>query len=217
MKMHQSLLMLSLPNSGSTWLADLIAKHSRWDRYCMEFFNPIRSPKHYNTLARNFGCELHACYKNIADPGDEMIDRDIRESWGTEEFNFTKEVFSPFKLEAFARHFRCFVLLRDLGDTFPPKRARIWSFYEHAWFALKEAGLLGNAYPAWHFEDRAMQAHAIMQAAIVVDAERLGVPVIRYRDLFEDEGLKPRLEAAIGECDDRLVSALQETRRLVER
>lgn len=167
-----SLLMMTLPNSGSTWLAEVIAKHSSWNRYCMEFFNPIRSPKHFLTLSRNFGCELLQCYRNIAEPGDEMIDHDIRESWGIEDFNFTKEVFSPFKLEAFMRHFRCFVLLRDLGDTFPPKRARIWSFYEHAWFALREQGMVDGR--ATHFEERAMQAHGVMYQAIAVDAARLG-------------------------------------------
>lgn len=213
--MQPSLLMQTLPNSGSTWLADVIAKHTRWNRYCMEFFNPIRTPKHYATLSRNFGCELHACYRNVADPGDELIDHDIRTSWGVEDFNFTKEVFSPFKLEAFARHFRCFVLVRDAGDTFPPKRLRIWSFYEHAWFALREQGLVDGR--ATHFEERALQAHGVMQSAIVLDAQRLGVPIIRYRELFNDEGLAARLEEAIGECDGSLLTAIQESRRLVER
>lgn len=210
-----SLLMMTLPNSGSTWLAEVIAKHSSWSRYCMEFFNPIRSPKHYSVLSRQFGCELMACYRAIAEAGDEMIDHDIRESWGMEEFNFTKEVFSPFKLEAFTRHFRCFVLLRDLGDTFPPKRARVWSFYEHAWFALLEHGLVDGRLT--HFEERAWQAHTVMSQAIAGEAMRLGVPIIRYRELFDDEGLAARLEAAIGECDGRLLSAIQESRRLVER
>lgn len=214
--MNKSLLMLTLPNSGSTWLADLIAQHSSWNRYSMEFFNPLRSPKHYRTLARNFGCELQGCYRNIASAGDEWIDDDIRKSWGLEQFNFTKEVFSPLKLEAFTRHFRCFVLLRDAADTFPPKRARVWSFYEHAWFALVEAGLLDSAGET-HFEGRAQAAHYAMQTMIELDARRLGVPVIRYRELFEDDGLQAKVEAAIGECDDRLLAALQETRRLFER
>lgn len=210
--------MLTLPNSGSTWLAEAIALHTSWNRYCMEFFNPLRSPKHYPILSRNFGCELQACASNIADPGDELIDQDIRSTWGMEDFNFTKEVFSPFKLEAFARHFRCFVLLRDAGDTFPPRRARVWSFYEHAWHSLLFHDCLPEpAQELLHFEDRAIAAHAVMTNALKLDAQRLGVPVLRYRDLFKDEGLQGRLEAAIGECDSRLLSAIQESRRLFER
>lgn len=213
--MHQSLLMLTLPNSGSTWLADLIAQHSSWNRYCMEFFNPLRSGKHYETLARNFGCELQGCYRNIASSGDEWIDVDIRHSWGLEQFNFTKEVFSPLKLEAFTRHFRCFVLQRSAQDTFPPRRVRVWSFYEHAWYALREAGYLDG--DQQHYEDRARAAHACMQSLMLLDAQRLGVPVIQYRELFDDQGLAEKIEAAIGECDGRLLAAIKESRRLVER
>ena len=213
--MHESLLMLTLPNSGSSWLADLIARHTDWSRYSMEFFNPLRSPKHYETLARNFGCELAACYQNIASPGDEWIDDDIRQSWGLEQFNFTKEVFSPFKLEAFTRHFRCFVLQRSAEDTFPPKRIRIWSFYEHAWFALRDAGYCDGK--PRHFEARALAAHAVMQSMMLLDAQRLGVPVLQYRDLFDDAALPGKLQAAIGDTDGRLLAAIKESRRLIER
>src|ERR1700759_2119445 len=104
--MTSDLLMQTLPNSGSTWLANLLARHLPGCRYSEEFFNPLRNPKYESILSRRFGCELISCYRNIALDGDRCIDDDIRNTWGMEGFSFTKEVFSPFKLEAFTRHFR---------------------------------------------------------------------------------------------------------------
>lgn len=212
--MSESLLMLTLPNSGSTWLADLIARHTRWNRYSMEYFNPIRNAANFNTLSRHFGCELLSCYRNIAKTGGPGIHSAIRETWGQDVYNFTKEVFSPAKLPVFVQHFRCFVLLRSAADTFPPKRARVWSFYEHSWQAMHDAGdeLVGE-----HFEDKALIAHLHMQERLQSDAQALGVPVINYRELFDDSQLQGKMEAAIGECDGRLLGAIRESRRLVER
>lgn len=206
--------MLSLPNAGSSWLAELIAAHTRWSRYCMEYFNPLRNSRHYGQLALHFGCELIDCYRHIATRGEASIHTAIERTWWSDDYNFTKEVFSPLKLEAFAQHFHCFVLTRELTDTFPPKRARVWSFYEHAWHALASAGveLIGH-----HFEDRAIVAHTYLQGEMQRDAARLGVPVIRYRELFDDAGLEARVQAAIGECDRHLLDAIRASRVLSER
>lgn len=212
--MSESLLMLTLPNSGSTWLADLIARHTHWNRYSMEYFNPLRNPAHFDTLSRHFGCELISCYRHIAAGESPGIHSAIRTTWGQDVYNFTKEVFSPAKLPVFVQHFRCFVLLRSAADTFQPKRARVWSFYEHSWQALHDAGdeLVGE-----HFEDKALIAHLRMAGQLLQDAQALGVPVINYRELFDDGQLQRKMEAAIGECDGHLLHAIRESRRLVER
>jgi hypothetical protein len=211
---NESLMCLTLPNSGSTWFGELIAMHSSWSRYCPEFFNPLRNPRHYARLSQRFGCELVSCYKNIA-LGDhtELLDADIAATWDREEFNFTKEVFSPFKLPAFARRFKCFVLLRSEADTFPPHRLRVWSFYEHAWWALRQAGA-----PVYGLtvEERARCASRLMQERIEVDAQRLGVPVIHYRELFSGNA-QAVVAAAIGECSDELRAAIESTRVLASR
>ncbi len=176
-------LLLSLPNSGSTWLADIVARRSGV-RYFMEYFNPLRNPRHEQVLVRNFGCELVSCYRNIVSAGDAQIHDDIARTWGRDEFTFTKEVFSPFKLPVFVEHFQCAVLLRSSDGVFPPSRARVWSFYEHAWHALREAGhdVFERGARA-----RAIEAHHFMRAVLYRDALRLGVPVIRYEDLFAEE------------------------------
>lgn len=212
---EQSLCMLSLPNSGSTWLANLIAVNTEWSRYCMEYFNPLRNSRHYTALAPVFGCELISCYRNIAKGDCDGIDQAIDRTWHTDDYNFTKEVFSPFKLPAFTRHFRCFVLLRHADDTFPPGRARVWSFYEHAWWALKDEGhcMAGDT-----AEDRARAAHQVMQHALRREAEFMGVPVIEYRDLFSDtDRLIEILQHAIGGQGRRLAAAIEVTRVMARR
>lgn len=215
------LLMLTLPNSGSTWLAEMIAAELGLN-YAMEFFNPVRNTKHQAVLSRQFGCERISCYRNIAIAGDEdgLIDDDIIATWGAEHYNFTKEVFSPFKLAAFVRHFRCFVLLRSAALTFPPTRLRIWVFYECAWHALKERGHPGVSKQLQAMESRAIEAHAIMTARLRADAAWLDVPIIEYEALFADESaLNATLARALGPLPDDtdLAGAIIVTRKLVGR
>lgn len=210
-----TLLMISLPNCGSTWLADLIAAHTPYSRYFQEYFNPIRQPAHYELLRTQFGCELVDCYRQIAYPGDKFTAEIVRKTWGRSGFNFTKEVFCAFKLERLAPHFsQTFVLLRDEADSFPPRRARAWGFYEHCYYAIAERQAVT---PAATFEGRARIAYRIMRERLERDAGRLGVQVVQYRDLFDDVAGPPALARAIGADVGRLWPALRDSRRLVPR
>jgi hypothetical protein len=210
-KWTKPLLMLTMPNSGSTWFARLLAERLPGCRYYdKEFFNPVCNLKHELTLRRNFGSELVSCYRNIASPGDSYIDDDIVLTWGAENYNFTKECQSGFKLDAFLRHFRVFVFLRPEEESFPPNRARVWSFYEHAWHSLQYHGYMLKAETTF---DRALEAYRIIYAHIVSGAKRRGVPTIYYSDLFDErEVVRERLERAIGYSGDDLVDAAIATR-----
>jgi hypothetical protein len=205
------LLMLTMPNSGSTWFAKLIAGHLPGCRYYdKEFFNPVCNLKHELVLRRNFGSELVSCYLNIASAGDTHIDDDIAATWGSENYTFTKECQSAFKLETFLRHFRVFIFLRPTAESFPPTRARVWSFYEHAWHSLKLHGYAMNALTTG---DRAIEAHRLIYSHLLSDAERRGVPIIYYGDLFgEREALRAQLARALGYDGDAIVNAVIETR-----
>jgi hypothetical protein len=195
--MMPHLMMLSLPNSGSTWLFKVMAPHLPC-RSAMEFFNPARNEKYERELSKQFGAELVSCYRNIATEGGPHLDKVIAATWGVEAYGFTKEVFSPFKLDAFVRHFQCFVLLRKASETFPPTRPRVWSFYEHAWFALAETGFHVKAQT---MRTRALEAHRIMTARLTADATRLRVPVLWWSELFEgDNAVAASLRRVIGEA-----------------
>jgi hypothetical protein len=181
----------------------------------MEFFNPIRNPVHYTRLAQHFGCELIECYRNIATGERPGLEQTITETWNAASHNFTKEVFSPMKLGAFAKHFRCFVLLRATADSLPPKRLRVWSFYEHAWHALREAGI---PLRETTLEARARAAHEWLSEELAADARRLAVPVIHYRELFAaDDRVRETVARAIGECAPALLAAVVASRTLAAR
>jgi hypothetical protein len=212
------LLMQSLPNSGSTWLADMLAKHLPDCRYSMEFFNPARNERYETTLSRQFGSELIASYRNIASAGNEFISDDIRNTWGRERFTFTKEVFSPYKLGAFNAHFQCFVLLRSAAESFPPSRPRVWAFYEAGWWSLREAGITVTGAT---MRERALSAHAVMSARIREDAAMLNVPIIDYQDLFGPrETVRATLQWALSGSEHvtaALVAEIMATRVVAER
>jgi hypothetical protein len=210
--MTPNMLMLTSSSSGSKWLAGLIAKHMPGVRYYdKEFFNPICNLRHELTLRKNFGCELVSCYRNIALPGDRFIHDDIRATWGQADYTFTKECYSACKLPVLVEHFKCFVLVRRTEELFPPMRVRVWSFYEHVWFALREAG-----YPMKEVSTvaRAMEAHKVEVAVMQRDATRLGVPVLHFDDLMDDapDALARRLEHTIGFCSEAMVAELVATR-----
>jgi hypothetical protein len=209
------LLMQSLPNSGSTWFAALLSEYIPGCRYYdKEFFNPVCNIKHELVLREHFGSELVSCYRNIALPGGSGIDAAISSTWGAESYTFTKECNSAFKLPVFVDHFACFVFLRAEHNTFPPGRVRVWSFYEHAWHALRESGhhLTGHS-----IEQRAREAHTILTGVILEQAEVLGIPVIWWEDVFKDPQAVVEQLRAVTEVDDDMVDALSASARPKEK
>lgn len=203
------LLMQTLPNSGSTWFGSLLAQHIPGCNYfAKEFFNPVCNLKHEMVLRRNFGCELVSCYRNIATEGDQHIDDDIRATWGAENFTFTKECNSAYKLPVFLRHFNCFVFLRSAENSFPPGRVRAWSFFEHAWFALKEQGYFLKAEST---EDRAKEAHSLLTEKILRDARRFNVPVIHYEEVMDNPAAIMDRLRLVTEVEDGLVEGIKAT------
>lgn len=213
MTANKPLLMLTMPNSGSTWLARVIAENLPGCRYYdKEFFNPVCNMKHEVLLRQSFGSELASCYLNIATDGGPGIHDIIKATWGAEDYNFTKECQSVFKMRAFMEHFRVFVFVRSEAESFPPRRARAWSFYEHAWFALQAQGYELSAFTT---EDRAREAHRVLYTKLLSDAHLHGVPIIRYSDLLKaDAGaLREALAAATGYDGLALADAVIETRQ----
>ena len=202
------LIILSLPNSGTTWLCGLIAKHSR-AKYCDEYFNPVLNHRHEQELRTVFGSELACCYRNIATPSSAVVEQVIEKTWMRDGYELTKDNYSPFKIESFSKCFRCVVLLRHTAGVFPPSRIRVWSFYEHAWQALCESGHEMNELS---IRARAMEAHWLMASHMRKDAARLGIPVLYYEDMFDDDRAQQQLKSAGLDYEDLLADVIA-TRR----
>jgi hypothetical protein len=174
-------LMLSLPNSGTSWLAQTIADNWPGCRYFREYFNPVCNLKHEAKLCTAFGSELVDAYPHIGREWTLTTERVVDETWFSEPepYTFTKEIYSPYKLEGFLRRgFHVFVMLA--ANVFPPSRVRVWSFYEHIWQSLRFNGVNVNERT---LEGRAREAHRMMSALLEVDAASFGVPLLRYEEL----------------------------------
>ena len=212
----KDLMILSLPNTGSTWFAECVAKGYE-GKYFYEYFNPLRNPDHEEMLARSFGCETVASYANIATPGSADIDTEIAKTWGQDGYHFTKEVFSPLKLATFAKRFHCVVFFRDESLVFPPSRLRIISFYEHAWWAIQSSPWFDVRLRANNAWERAREAFTVLRSRMAVDAGRLGVQVLHFEHLF---GQRQDVEAVIKKAFGGLVDAeavaleIEKTRRM---
>lgn len=202
------LIVLSLPNSGTTWFCGLLAKHSGL-KYSDEYFNPVLNHLREVELRKVFGSELACCYRNIATGSSSEVESIISATWPRDGYELTKDNYSPFKLESFQRFFRCVILLRHTAGVFPPSRIRVWSFYEHAWQALKDAG---HDLHEVSLRARAMEAHVIMARQMRADSARLGIPVVYYEDLFDGQRAKDSLQTA-GLTFDGLLQEICETRR----
>jgi len=184
----------------------------------IEYFNPLQNGKRFHDLLDCFGCELASGYQNIAaDVPQWRIDRCISRTWLRDDYTFTKEVFSPYKLPLLVEHFQCAVLLSESSLVFPPTRRRIYVFYEHAARAIRETGRAFVPSVA-SLHDTAVAAHDTMAAALYRDAIALHVPVIHYRDT-----LTGNLDALRELCDslrwsqldsDAAAARLFATRRL---
>jgi len=206
------LAILSLPNSGSTWLADTLAKVAGKElgSYYHEFFNPNQNHLMETELRRFFGGELASCYQNIARPSSPELSEFIKQMWLESCHGFTKEVFSPFMIESFAETFRVVVLLRHTSGVFPPSRIRVWSFYEHAWQAMKDRGF---RLQETTLRAKAYEAHFQMARHMRETAISAKVPIIYYEDLFDDELIEGALVDA-GLAYPGVVEELRNTRRL---
>lgn len=211
-------MLLTVPSSGSDWLARVLARNAKVNYYEKEFFNPICNRKHGAALERDFGCELVSCYQNIArdaatQPG---IGLTIDRTWGREQYTFDKEVWSAFKIPAFVERFRCALLYRSPQQTFPPSRDRVYSWYDAIWNALREQGMVAECKP---LTERAVEAHTHCWQRMFAAAAKYSIPILHYDVLAGGTRLDVRNELDCGWMTDVLdldaaVDEIMETRRL---
>lgn len=176
-------LMLGVPNSGTSWLGELIGRNLRVGSYYREYFNVALCPRrHEQRLRSYFGSELISSYMNIATGWSDGIDEAIMDTWFAQsEFTFTKDVFNPAKLPVFQTHFDCFVLHRDEAMSWPPSRGRVYGFGEAYWHAFK---LGGEFNLELELEQMALQGRRHGEKVLLGDAALIGVPVVNYSDVM---------------------------------
>ena len=218
-------MLLSLPNTGTDWLADLLLRQNPTLRYFREFFNPICNPIYEDILNRSFGCEMVDNFARIAQPL-RTHDPVWQRTWAKENYNFTKENYSAFKLDWFHNRFDCFVLYRRAELSLPGSRLPVKAWYDamygsllrNHWtletdlrvlldFAVDQADTIGK---------RQVAAFVIHYYKLLKDAHRLNVPVLDFDLLMQSspEDLAPVLRGLPPVADaDRLALDICRERR----
>jgi hypothetical protein len=188
------IVLLGLPNTGTDWVVDLLLRQNPHLRYFREFFNPICNPTYENDLNCAFGSEMVDNYALIAKthcPYDAVYQR----TWAKENYNFTKENFSAFKLAWFLGKFDCFVLYRRAELTLPGSRLQVKTWYDamycsllrNRWtlepdvralvdFAVAEADTIAK---------RQVAAFVIYYYKLLKDARRRHVPILNFNLLMQ--------------------------------
>jgi hypothetical protein len=222
---RRPLALLSLPNTGSDWLAGLFLEQNPGLNYFREFFNPICNPKYENALNRAFGCEMVDSYQMIAKPHG-PYEEVYQQTWAREEYTFTKENYSAFNLRWFHEKFDCLVPYRRVERTLPGRRLQVKTWYDalygslikNKWGLERDVRVLVDfaAATADTIAKRQVAAFVIHYYKLLKDAHRYNIPVLDYEMLMQSspEELVPLLTGLPGVVDaERLAQDLCASRR----
>lgn len=203
--MEKPLLILSLPNSGSDWFADTYVKVYPELRYFREFFNPVNNVKYEDILSIEFGSELYSSYKNIAKFDIDQCEYIYKNTWEKENYNFTKENYSAFKIEFLVKKFNCLVWHRELKNSLPPSRLHVRAWYEAIWYSmienfdklddfLKKIIEFGEKNSSL-LNDRIILAYYAYSKKLLFEAKKYNISIINWENInIEDNLLLEKLK-----------------------
>ena len=193
-------MILALPNTGTDWLASNICECDSKIRYSREFFNPICNKKYEMILKPWFGCEMASSIAGIAKKISKNEYNDIiNKTWKYENFNYTKENYSSFKVENHVNKFNCCVFYRRLSQTLPGSRH--WNVIEN-WYCSMFQSLILNQETideslkplvefainnAATFDEQCAMAYLTYYAKLFLDAKKYGLPIVHYEKLITGE------------------------------
>jgi len=218
-----------MPNSGSDWLATCIAEVSGLP-YKRQFFSPVENKRWHRRVSSEFGDELADTTRRIATKVTLENGRGYFAyvAWMQSSYRFTKEVYSAFKHPFYVHtgRFKVMYLVRSAGETFPPTRGRVVTWYSAIYASLREAVALNMADRDVADDFRAVQgiaesdremkclaAHLIASRQIYRDG---GSRVIEM-DLLASLARNGEASALTGYLRDRSPSSLVDAGQLAER
>jgi hypothetical protein len=215
--MKKPLMMMTLPSSGSTWLADVIVRELglvAHQKSC-EFFQPLTNLALYEPLSKCFGSENPSCMDNIMTmPKQDDFDFAVKQ-FHKHGYTFCKEVFQFFHTPLFVRHFDVFFLYRSAEHTFPPSRLRVLSWYDAIATAIENK--VGNRFSRTNLLARAIESHEWCWGYLIKGyAESYGLPILNYETIANDveAGVRGELGKVFSGDDlSRLVQAVMASRK----
>ncbi len=185
--MNRPLLMLSLPSSGTKWVANQIAMLDRISYYGREFFNPIVNAEEFVWMKEHFGCELPMCMWNMVRPLPRSIVKYSAERFAEFGFNFAKENFHFFHAEQLKEEFDIFFYKRSAENTFPPTRLRVYAWYD-AMATVVDTHLDTDITKSSLYE-RAVETHSVWWLYGERIAKKNGFPIIYFEELMSNHSV----------------------------
>jgi hypothetical protein len=190
--------LLSLPSSGSDWLARVICGGIDATMTSKELFNPMCNLENYDTLIKCFGCESSQGIKQIARKLDQKLWEQMSEAMekvGPITDGVIKDNFSFNRMSWYCNRFKTFALVRSFRETFPPNRLRVLQWYDAIYESIFTAGAEDSdplviwarderQFPNWGIFERAMFGWFLSLRKLLADAQRNGVPVLLYDRLM---------------------------------
>jgi len=191
--MRGQIALVGMSDSGTNWLVRtmLASQIGNSLRYFREFFNPICNLRHAPVLSEGFGCEVASTVPMIARPSEtqpRLYDL-YNQTWRREDFTFTKENYSVFKIPFFDSQFDVVLLYREPASLWPPARLRVVTWYN----AVYESILANRRdYPVEFQQqisqyatdltiaERAEAGHALSIAYMRMMRDRYRLPLLTY-------------------------------------
>lgn len=214
------MMLVSFPQQGTDFFCDNLNKTTSI-KYFREFFNPLCNKKHEENLKLYCGDERKDYYKNIClELQPEQYQNLIRMTWGTENYNFTKENYSPCNILNHASIFSIISLFRHRSLTIPTtfphlSHATLKSFLENdskypAMMALKQEVLKMHL----NSHQKEVIAHLVNWYILFKGFEEIStqkiqknIPVLSYADLIllSEANLFQLLKSALPFNDDDML------------
>ncbi len=116
---HYPLMLVSFPQQGTDFFCDELAKCEEIE-YSREYFNPLCNPPREKDLRPWFGDERKELENNIFRRlTTAEYDKVVAETWSQDNFNTTKENYSPANIANHARYFHLASIFRHRSLTVP--------------------------------------------------------------------------------------------------
>jgi hypothetical protein len=193
------IILISAPNNGTDWICRTITDSERKLKYFREFFNPITNKKYTNELSCAFGCEYVSCYEKIAQYNKEECKSAYQKTWLKEQYDFTKENYSVFKIPFFAEQFRCFAMIRQIKNSFPPNRENeVLCWYDAIFnsmvlnvdnLPIKTSNKIRIAKKSISIKEKVIMSYIIYQEAMIDYCKEYEIPIIEWENLMGDESV----------------------------
>lgn len=198
-------LLVSLPKSGSNFFVNTLIKSNPKINYKHEYFNKIQTVQMAEYLNINIK-RLYTEYFFALELTKEQFATMYRKTWEREpEANFTKEVFSGFRVHLMQDYFTTFALYRHRKYTFPTFSSHLFlplyqSFetvdFKDPDLATIKKFVINNTTTD---QEKECAIHTVTNFLILRECGRHNLPVIDYDKIMELSGkaLHNYLEARV--------------------